>query len=147
MTYSISAKAIAISFLLLLPALLQAQADTPVDTSSNADHSVKKKDALTGIASYYHNKFEGRQMANGQHYSKIKLTAACNVLPLNKWVKVTNLSNGQSVIVKITDRMHPKNKRLIDLSFAAAKKLKIISNGLMKVSVEVLNDDHARHSQ
>ena len=66
------------------------------------------------------------------------MTAAHNGLPLNTYVKVTNLRNKKSVVVKITDRMHPKNKRLIDLSRGAAEKLGYIGEGLTKVKVEVV---------
>ena len=91
-----------------------------------------------GVASFYHNKFEGRKTSNGELFSQKKLTAASNTLPLNSWVKVTNLSNKRSVLVKITDRMHHNNKRLIDLSRAAASKLAYIGKGLTRVKVEYL---------
>ncbi len=91
-----------------------------------------------GIASFYHEKFNGRQTANGNIYNSKKLTAACNVLPLGTWVKVTNVKNDKSVIVQINDRLHHKNPRLIDLTKTAAQKLDFISRGLTKVKVEVL---------
>ena len=91
-----------------------------------------------GLASFYHDKFNGRQTANGNTFNTLKYTAACNVLPLGIWVKVTNVKNDKSVIVYINDRLHPKNKRLIDLSRTAAKKLDFISKGITKVKVEVL---------
>ena len=93
-----------------------------------------------GIASYYANKFHGGKTANGEKYHKRKYTAACNVLPLNTWVKVTNLKNNKSVIVKINDRLHPKNKRLLDLSFIAAKKLDFLKMGVCKIKLEVLKN-------
>ena len=93
-----------------------------------------------GLASFYADKFHGRKTASGENYHRNKLTAACNMLPLNTWVKVTNTSNDRSVIVKINDRLHSKNKRLVDLSFSAAKELGYISKGLTKVKVEVLHD-------
>ena len=98
----------------------------------------KKISPRYGVASYYAQKFNGRKMANGEIYRSEKHTAACNVLPLNTWIKVTNLKNKKSVIVKITDRMNRKNKRLVDLSYAAAKKLGYLSSGLTRVKVEVL---------
>ncbi|MBY0537567.1 MAG: septal ring lytic transglycosylase RlpA family protein [Chitinophagaceae bacterium] len=102
----------------------------------------KKKSGIPkikiGTASYYDNKFEGRKTASGEVYTQKKLTAASNTLPLQSWVKVTNLSNNRSVIVRINDRMHPKNRRLIDLSRAAASKLSFIGKGLTKVKVEYL---------
>src|SRR5450432_3539802 len=91
-----------------------------------------------GIASYYAKKFGGRRTSNGSTYNSTKLTAACNVLPLGTWVKVTNLKNDRSVIVKITDHLHHKNKRLIDLSKSAAQELGFISRGITRVKVEVL---------
>lgn len=91
-----------------------------------------------GIASFYAQKFNGRRTANGDIYNSLKYTAACNVLPLGIWVKVTNLKNNRSIIVYINDRLHPKNNRLVDLSKAAAEKLGYVSRGLTKVKVEVL---------
>ena len=93
-----------------------------------------------GVASYYAAKFHGRKTASGEVYRNDLITAACNVLPLNTWVKVTNLSNNSFIIAKINDRLHPKNKRLIDLSKSAAQQLGYISDGLTKVKVEVLEN-------
>jgi rare lipoprotein A len=95
-------------------------------------------DVLYGTASYYANKFEGRQTANGEIFSQKKLTAACNVLPLGTWIRVTNLYNGRSVIVKVNDRLHYRMKRVVDLSKAAAKKIGSTGLGLTKVKVEPL---------
>ncbi len=91
-----------------------------------------------GLASFYAQKFNGRQTANGNTFSSIKYTAACNVLPLGTWIKVTNIKNDKSIIVYINDRLHPKNKRLVDLSKTAAQKLGYVSSGITKVKVEVL---------
>jgi len=93
---------------------------------------------IYGTASFYANKFDGRKTANGEIFSQEKLTAACNLLPLGTWVRVTNLRNGRSVIVKINDRLHPKMKRIVDLSHTAAQKLNYVRSGLTKVKVEVL---------
>ena len=105
---------------------------------SKAPASAKQIVIKYGIASFYHEKFNGRKTANGNIYDSKKLTAACNVLPLGIWVKVTNLKNEKSVIVQINDRLHHKNMRLIDLTKRAAKELDFISRGLTKVKVEVL---------
>lgn len=121
--------------------LISTQAIFGQDTLSLEDRRFLKheKDTVsTGIASFYDNKFVGRKTSNGDIFSQKKLTAASNRLPLNSWAKVTSLSNGHSVVVKITDRMHPKNKRLIDLSRAAASKLLFTGHGLTKVRVEYL---------
>ncbi|MBK7435144.1 MAG: septal ring lytic transglycosylase RlpA family protein [Chitinophagaceae bacterium] len=90
------------------------------------------------LASYYSNKFNGRKTASGEIFSQKKMTCACNVLPLGTWVKVTNLRNGRSVIVKTNDRIHPKVRRVVDLSRVAAEKLGYISRGLTRVKVEVI---------
>ena len=92
-----------------------------------------------GQASFYSNKFNGRRTANGEIFSQKKLTCACNVLPLGTWVKVTNLRNGKSVVVKTNDRLHPKMKRIVDLSKAAAQRLGYISKGLTRVKVELID--------
>ncbi len=99
--------------------------------------SQKTSKVLYGTASYYSNKFEGRKTANGEIFSQKKFTAACNVLPLGTWVKVTNLRNGKSVVLKTNDRLHPSMKRILDLSRAAAQKIGYINSGLTRVKVEV----------
>ncbi len=91
-----------------------------------------------GTASFYANKFIGRKTANGEIFSQQKLTAAHNSLPLGTYVRVTNLRNGKTVVVKINDRLHHRNKRLIDLTFLAAQKLGFIKSGLTRVKLEVL---------
>lgn len=98
----------------------------------------KNKRVLYGMASFYSNSFNGRKTASGEIFSQSKFTCACNVLPLGTWIKVTNLRNGRSVVVKTNDRLHPRMKRIIDLSRAAAVKLGYVSSGLTRVKVEVL---------
>ena len=88
--------------------------------------------------SYYADKFNGRETANGEIYDGKKMTAACNVLPLGTWIRVTNLYNNRSVVVKTNDRLHIRMKRIVDLSRTAAKTLGYIGRGLTKVKVEVL---------
>jgi len=100
----------------------------------------KKAVVKYGIASFYAKKFNGRQTSTGAIYNSTILTAACNVLPLGTWVKVTNLRNKKTVIVEINDHLHYKNKRLIDLSKSAAQILGFISYGITRVKVEVLNN-------
>ncbi|MCU0381900.1 MAG: septal ring lytic transglycosylase RlpA family protein [Chitinophagaceae bacterium] len=91
-----------------------------------------------GTASFYADKFEGRQTANGEIFSQKKMTCAHNTLPLGTWVRVTNLSNKKSVILRVNDRLHHRNPRLVDLSKSAAQKLGYTGHGLTRVKVEVL---------
>jgi rare lipoprotein A len=91
-----------------------------------------------GVASFYADKFEGRPTCTDEIFTQKKLTAACNTLPLNCWIKVTNLRNNKSVMVRVNDRMHPSNPRLIDMSKAAALALGYTGRGLTKEKVEYL---------
>lgn len=93
---------------------------------------------LYGKASYYSNKFHGRKTASGEIFSQQKMTCACNALPFGTWIKVTNVKNGRWIVVKVNDRLHPKMKRLVDLTRAGAQKLGYLSTGLTRVKVEVM---------
>ena len=91
-----------------------------------------------GVASYYADKFNGRQTASGEIYSHARNTAACNVLPLGTWIRVTNLRNDKSIVLKINDRLHANNNRVVDLTKSAAQRLGYVGKGLARVKVEVL---------
>ncbi len=93
----------------------------------------------TGIASWYGDKFHGKQAADGSIYNQYEMTAAHKTLPLGSKVKVTNLKNGKKCIVKITDRGPFVKGRIIDLSRAAAQKVEMISSGIAEVKIEVLD--------
>ena len=88
-----------------------------------------------GIASWYGTKFHGRRTANGEVYDMFAMTAAHKTLPIPSYVRVTNVSNGISVVVKINDRGPFHGNRLIDLSYAAARKLGIAAMGTGLVEV------------
>ena len=87
-----------------------------------------------GIASYYANRLHGRRMSDGTKYHRDSLTCAHKKYPLGTMLKVTNIKNGKSVVVKVTDRCG--TRRIIDLSYAAAKQLDMISSELAMVRVE-----------
>jgi rare lipoprotein A len=113
-------------------------ADVFAQDSSTIKFAKPKSKVQYGIASFYSNKFNGRKTANGEIFSQQKLTAAHNSLPLGTYVRVTNLRNKKSVVVKINDRLHARNKRLIDLTKLAAQKLGFVKSGLTRVKIEVL---------
>ncbi|MCD4665113.1 MAG: septal ring lytic transglycosylase RlpA family protein [Bacteroidales bacterium] len=94
-----------------------------------------------GKASFYADKFHGRKTASGELYNKNKLTAAHPKLKFGTMVRVTNLFNDRSVVVRVNDRGPYAKSRIIDLSFAAAQKLDMIKNGVVEVLVEVINND------
>jgi rare lipoprotein A len=110
----------------------------PVAVIGQAHHKPAPVKVQYGVASFYANKFEGRKTYTDEIFTQEKLTGASNTLPMHTWVRVTNLRNQRSVIVRINDKMHPRNKRLIDLSHAAAKKLGYTGRGLTKVRIDVL---------
>ena len=91
-----------------------------------------------GIASYYGYKFHGKKTASGELFNMKELTAAHKTLPFNTLVKVTNLKNKKSVIVRINDRGPYSPKRIIDVSRAAAEEIEMIQSGLIEVELEVL---------
>jgi len=91
-----------------------------------------------GKASYYGPHFHGKMTANGEIFNMYKLTAAHRYYPFGTVVKVTNLENGRSVKVRINDRGPFKGRRIIDLSYAAAKKIGMIKNGVAKVKIRVI---------
>lgn len=97
-----------------------------------------RKKTIYGVASYYAQKFEGRLTANGEIFRHSQLTAACNVVPLGTKLKVTNLRNRKSIIVRTNDRLHPNTKRIIDLTYTAASQLGFIHAGLARVRIEVI---------
>jgi rare lipoprotein A len=101
-------------------------------------HHKNQSHVRYGTASFYATKFNGRKTASGEIYSSSKKTAACNVFPLHTWIRVTNLRNNRSVIVKINDRLYSKNKRLVDLSKSGARELGYTGRGLTRVKVEAL---------
>ena len=93
---------------------------------------------LTGISSYYGTDFHGKLTANGEVYDMYGLTAAHKTLPLNTIVRVTNLSNSKSLILRINDRGPYVKGRILDCSYGAAKKLGFIAQGTTKVRIEVI---------
>lgn len=94
-----------------------------------------------GVASWYGKLFHGNKTANGEVYDMYSMTAAHTILPLPSYAKVTNLENGRSVIVRINDRGPFKHDREIDLSYAAAYKLRLIEKGSGLVEVEAIDPD------
>lgn len=93
---------------------------------------------LEGVASYYADEFHGRQTSNGEIYDMHSLTAAHRTFPFGTKVRVTNLENNLSVVVRVNDRGPFKEGRIIDITLAAAKELDMIKHGTARVKLEVL---------
>jgi rare lipoprotein A len=98
------------------------------------------KKTFYGYASWYGRAFHGKPTASGERFNMFKLTAAHRTLPFGTIVLVTNLENGRRVVVRINDRgpFVDQKKRIIDLSYKAAKKIGLVKTGVAKVRVDVL---------
>ena len=95
-----------------------------------------------GVASWYGYKFHGNKTSNGEVYDMYAMTAAHKTLPLPTYVRVTNLDNDRSIIVRVNDRGPFAKGRIIDLSYVAAKKLDMVKAGTARVEVEALTGSH-----
>ncbi|HET7400126.1 MAG TPA: septal ring lytic transglycosylase RlpA family protein [Usitatibacter sp.] len=99
---------------------------------------IVNKDAFKqrGLASWYGRKFQGQKTSSGETYDMFAMTAAHKTLPIPSYAKVTNVRNGKSVVVRINDRGPFHSNRIIDLSYAAAKRIDILGVGSAMVEVE-----------
>ena len=95
----------------------------------------------TGRASWYGRLFQGRATANGENFDMNGLTCAHRSLPMGSLIRVTNLGNQKSVVVRVNDRGPIRRSRVIDLSYAAARFLGFSGNGTAQVRLELLKDD------
>lgn len=91
-----------------------------------------------GRASYYAHKFHGRLTANGETFDMYGMTAAHRELPLGSTIRVTHLGNGKHVKVRVNDRGPFVTGRILDLSLGAAKQLEMVSEGVARVKIEIL---------
>ena len=98
----------------------------------------KHRKTMKGVSSFYAEDFHGKLTANGEVYDMYGLTAAHKTLPLNTIVRVTNISNEKSLILRINDRGPYVKGRILDCSYGAAKKLGFVNDGTTKVKIEVI---------
>ena len=112
----------------------KVKSPSALKTKSN----IKHRKVMKGISSFYAEDFHGKLTANGEIYDMYGLTAAHKTLPLNTIVRVTNLVNNKSLILRINDRGPYIKGRILDCSYGAAKKLDFISQGTANVKVEVI---------
>ena len=110
---------------LFLAAVPQAEGRSPGPTF----------EVYTGGATFYSDSFHGKKTANGERYNKNDFTAAHRFLPLGSVVRVTNLSNGHNLLVRINDRGPGHKKLILDVSRAAAGKLNMVRRGVASVQV------------
>lgn len=106
------------------------------DTDRYRDANVLE--SIIGVASYYADEFNGRIAYSGEVYNMYDITAAHPTYPMDTIVRVTNLSNNKSIIVRINDRMPYRPDRIIDLSLGCAQELEMVQAGITEVKVEVI---------
>ncbi|HXU83176.1 MAG TPA: septal ring lytic transglycosylase RlpA family protein [Polyangia bacterium] len=135
-----------ISLLLGLALALSACGTTPAPPPSTvprptpAPAPVPAHGGQVGMATYYANRFAGRKTASGERYNPRELTAAHKTLPLGTIVRVTRVDGeGEVVTVRINDRGPYAAGRIIDLSMAAARRLRMLQDGVVRVRVEVIS--------
>jgi rare lipoprotein A (peptidoglycan hydrolase) len=114
-----------------------------LDNESVAPEQAEKIPALppskqTGLAAFYHMAFQGRSTANGEFFDHDKLTAAHKTLPFGTLVRVINLQNNKSIIVRVNDRGPLQLDRVIDVTRRAAGLLGFIQQGMTRVALEIL---------
>ena len=131
---------------MMIPLLLTVSAAAQeVEAIDQADQSVVDIDEETeiggGMASYYGNELAGNRTASGERFDPGQLTAAHRSLPFGSMVRVTNTSNGDSVIVRINDRGPFAHGRVIDVSQAAAREIGMHRSGTARVKLALLSDD------
>ena len=111
--------------------------------SIQAQDKGKRVYVQTGTASFYNKKFDGRHTSSGERLDNSRYTAAHSSIPFGTMVRVTNQSNGKSVIVKINDRFYPKKGHIIDVTYSAAKEIDMVRQGMGRVKIEVLDISEA----
>ncbi len=128
----------------LCVALPTIQVNAQTEKPSFEADKLEAKPIQTGKASFYADKFEGKPTASGEKYKASKLTAAHRSLPFGTKVKVTNIANGESVVVTINDRGPFVEGRIIDVSKAAAEKLSFFNQGTADVKLEIIDGTNGK---
>ena len=121
-----------------IAAKIEIPEDEPsvIEKLNNVASNTVRKFSQTGAASWYGRQFHGRKTASGETFDMNAMTAAHRSLPLNCYIRVTNKTNGKSVVVKVNDRGPFHGNRVLDLSYGAAKQLGITNAGTAKVNIE-----------
>lgn len=131
-----------IILLLLTNMILIVSCSSALRYGTDKDEKVSTSNALNreeiGEASFYGEEFNGKITSSGEKYNMNELTAAHPSFPFNTILRVTNLANNKTVVVRVNDRMPNFKGRIIDLSFYAAKKIDMINAGIQKVKIEVI---------
>ncbi len=131
---------IAIAVCMTGPAIAVSVPKDAPNTSTVVKHS--RIHTQIGKASWYGAKFHGRRTASGERFNMNALTCAHRTLPLGSWVRVTNMGNQKSVFLRVNDRGPVPVSRVLDLSYAAARKLGMVGAGLGRVRIEPVQSNN-----
>ncbi len=121
------------------PLDVPAASATPASLAQAKTSESAKGRVLRGVASWYGGVFNGRPTASGEQFDMYAMTACHPTLPFGSLVRVVDLDNRRSVVVRITDRGHLYEGRVLDLSYGAARRLGMVKPGLASVKLEVLS--------
>ena len=124
------------------PAFMPIPEQKPIAVEQTSKEQARKPYQV-GQASWYGDLFQGKATASGETFDMYEFTAAHRELPLGTFVRVTNLRNHKSVVVKVNDRGPVNPDRVIDLSFSAARSLNMHNHGLQKVRIDIIGADKA----
>jgi rare lipoprotein A len=124
---------------LMLIVMIFIGASPALSAKETRHHHSSANKSNIGMASFYATKFNGRRTASGEIFDNSAMTAAHRSLPFGTQVKVTNVRNGRSVVVRINDRGPYAKGRIIDLTKSAAKKIGVSHKGVARVKLEVLS--------
>ena len=108
--------------------------------ATKSTHPKRSRPFQVGTASWYGSYFDGKETASGEPFDMYDLTAAHPTLPLGTMVKVTNLRNGRSVVVRVNDRGPVVEGRIIDLSYGAARELHLEHQGIQTVRLDLVSE-------
>src|SRR5712692_8925164 len=128
----------AVATLMALAASSEAVPPEPRQNKAPVSEAQQQLQYEVGVASWYGEECQGNLTASGEVYDMNGLTAAHNQLPLGTWIKVTNLKNNRSLVLRINDRGPGIPGRLLDVSLEAARRLGFVSAGLTHVQIEVI---------
>ena len=132
--------------LLAVVALLGSGCASAPRSQPSAGASATQSGPTVGVASYYGKQYHGRKTASGERFNMYELTAAHRTLPFGTNLKVTNLANDRSVVVRVNDRGPFKRDRILDVSLEAARRLQMIAPGTARVRIEPLNQADSRRT-
>lgn len=117
---------------------LARSANRPVPSTQPIRSTVQARPVQIGLASWYGKEFHGKETTSGERFNMYGFTAAHRTLPLGTWIRVTNLCNSRSLVLRVNDRGPVPQQRILDVSYGAARALGFKAAGIVPVRIEIL---------